>query len=136
MRKLSLLGAVSLAAVFAGGCAVSASSGSRAESGAVSEPAATGKADAATQARSDAVAESGPSAEAKASFAAKLVFSLEGAGLAAPEAVLYDPEEDVYLVSNVSGDPLAKDGNGFISKVSPEGKIIELKFIDGSSANT
>ncbi len=56
---------------------------------------------------------------------------LTGMGLLAPESVLHDAEQDVYFVSNVNGKPLDKDGNGFISKVSPDGKLIELKFIAG-----
>lgn len=39
--------------------------------------------------------------------------------LAAPAAVIHEPGGDVYLVSNVSGQPLAKDGDGFIVSVSP-----------------
>jgi sugar lactone lactonase YvrE len=58
---------------------------------------------------------------------------IKDAGLATPESVLYDPEADEYLVSNVNGSPLAADGNGFISKVSPDGKILELKWIDGAA---
>lgn len=34
-----------------------------------------------------------------------------------PESVLYDAADDVYLVSNIDGDPLAKDGNGYISRI-------------------
>lgn len=37
-----------------------------------------------------------------------------------PESCLYDEANDVYLVSNIEGKPLAKDDNGFILKVSPE----------------
>ncbi|HEB52872.1 MAG TPA: hypothetical protein ENI87_06430, partial [bacterium] len=40
--------------------------------------------------------------------------------LATPESVLYDPASDVWLVSNIAGEPLAKDGNGFIARVSPD----------------
>jgi sugar lactone lactonase YvrE len=54
-------------------------------------------------------------------------------GLMTPESVLYDAEADVYLVSNINGSPLAKDGNGFISRVSPEGKVTDLKWIDGEA---
>jgi len=53
------------------------------------------------------------------------------AGLAAPESVLYDAAGDRYLVSNVNGRPLEADGNGFISVLSPEGKVVELKWIAG-----
>src|SRR5690554_4795974 len=56
-------------------------------------------------------------------------------GLATPESVLYDEEQDVYFVSNINGSPTATDGNGFISKVGPDGKVIELKWIDGSQAD-
>lgn len=55
-------------------------------------------------------------------------------GFRTPRAVIHDPEADVYLVSNVNGDPAAADDddNGFISRVSPDGKILELRWIDGA----
>ena len=52
-----------------------------------------------------------------------------GVGLAAPESVFYDVQSDVYLVSNVNGTPLAQDNNGYISRVSPDGKVLDLKWI-------
>lgn len=54
-------------------------------------------------------------------------------GFAAPESVLHDTSGDVYLVSNIDGDPGAKDGTGFISRVSPAGEILELRWIDGAA---
>jgi sugar lactone lactonase YvrE len=54
-------------------------------------------------------------------------------GLQTPESIQYEPTSDVYLVSNINGNPLDKDDNGFISKLSPEGKVLELKWIDGAS---
>lgn len=60
-------------------------------------------------------------------------FLLEGVGFKTPESVLYDPEADVYLVANINGDPSDKDGNGFISRISPEGKVLALKWIDGAA---
>jgi glucose/arabinose dehydrogenase len=50
--------------------------------------------------------------------------------LRGPAAVIYDDEQDLYFVSNVNGAPSAKDGNGFISRITPDGKVAELKFID------
>jgi hypothetical protein len=47
--------------------------------------------------------------------------------------MLYDPVADVYLVSNINGSPLAKDDNGFISRLAPSGEVLALKWIDGSS---
>jgi len=55
-------------------------------------------------------------------------------GIATPESVLYDVESDVYLVSNINGSPVEADDNGFIAKLSPEGKVEQLKWIDGASA--
>jgi sugar lactone lactonase YvrE len=54
-------------------------------------------------------------------------------GFMTPESVLHDAENDVYLVSNINGSALEEDDNGFISKVSPEGKVLDLKWIDGAS---
>lgn len=65
-----------------------------------------------------------------------VLHTITDVGLEAPEAVIYDEEEDVYLVSNVAGEPLKKDRNGFISRLSPEGKLLELKWIDGAKGST
>lgn len=57
---------------------------------------------------------------------------VKDAGFKTPESVLYDPDSDSYLVSNIDGKPTDKDKNGFISRLDPEGKVKELKWIDGS----
>jgi sugar lactone lactonase YvrE len=54
-------------------------------------------------------------------------------GFATPESVLHDPSADVYLVSNINGAPTDHDGNGFISRVSPTGEVLDLKWIDGEA---
>jgi len=54
-------------------------------------------------------------------------------GLATPESIEYYAAEDVYLVANINGNPFDKDDNGFISKISPEGEVIKLKWLDGES---
>jgi sugar lactone lactonase YvrE len=57
---------------------------------------------------------------------------LKDVGLQTPECVLWDGDQDVYFVSNINGQPTAADKNGFISKIGHDGKIIDLKFVDGS----
>jgi len=57
------------------------------------------------------------------------------AGFTQPEAVRYDPDQDVYFVSNFGqGDADAKDNNGFISRMTPDGQIQQLQFIAGGKA--
>ena len=52
----------------------------------------------------------------------------------APEAVRYDPAQDVYFVSNFGdGSLAAKDDNGFISRMRPDGSIENLRWIAGGS---
>ena len=58
---------------------------------------------------------------------------VQDVGFMTPESVQYDPNADVYLVSNINGSPLEADGNGFISRVSPGGEVLELKWIDGTA---
>jgi sugar lactone lactonase YvrE len=53
------------------------------------------------------------------------------AGFSTPESVLHDSAQDIYFVSNIGGSPTAKDNNGFISRVRPDGAIENLKFIEG-----
>lgn len=52
-------------------------------------------------------------------------------GLETPEAARFDPELGVYFVANINGSPLGKDGNGFISRLTRDGKVDSLKFIAG-----
>jgi len=52
-------------------------------------------------------------------------------GFSSPESVLHDSTQDIYFVSNINGSPTVKDGNGFISRVTPEGAVTNLKFIEG-----
>jgi hypothetical protein len=61
---------------------------------------------------------------------AQPVLKFTGA-FATPESVLYDPEGDRYLVSNVNGDPSAIDGNGYIIELSPDGRVTNPKLIAG-----
>ncbi len=52
-------------------------------------------------------------------------------GFVRSESVLHDVKNDVYLVSNIVGNPpTAIDNNGFISRVSPNGQILNLKWIE------
>jgi DNA-binding beta-propeller fold protein YncE len=53
-------------------------------------------------------------------------------GFSGPEAVRYDPDQDVYFVSNFNGDGMDRDGNGFVSRVGPDGVIESLSFMTGS----
>ena len=55
-------------------------------------------------------------------------------GLNNPESVVYDPVNDVLYVSNVNGTPNEKDGNGFISRISLAGEIIDKQWITGLDA--
>ena len=55
--------------------------------------------------------------------------------LKTPESVLYEPTENILFVSNIDGKPDEKDGQGFISKVSPiNGTVIELNWVIGLNA--
>ncbi len=57
-----------------------------------------------------------------------------GKELKTPESVLYDPKKKVLYVSNINGKPLEKDGNGFISQLSLEGRVIKLNWSTGFNA--
>ncbi len=52
-------------------------------------------------------------------------------GLATPESVMYDAETDTYLVSNINGNPLDKDNNGYIAEFAADGKVVNAKLVEG-----
>ena len=55
-------------------------------------------------------------------------------GFANPESVVYSSLQKVLYVSNVNGAPDAKDGNGFISQVGLDGKVIQRQWLKGLNA--
>lgn len=52
-------------------------------------------------------------------------------GFSTPESVLYDAATDTYLVSNINGQPLDKDNNGYISEISPDGTVVNARLVEG-----
>jgi hypothetical protein len=101
---------------------------------AATSPAMTTSAPADTVAPEDALppAPEVAPAEVAAPAAPAPVWTLEG--FAMPESVVYDAAADLYYVSNINGtDVAAKDDNGFIAKVGPDGKLVALKWIDGAA---
>ena len=69
---------------------------------------------------------------APASAAPKLAWQLSG--FEQPESAYYEPLAKTVYVSNVSGAPDARDGKGWISTVSPQGKLLAAKWVEGLDA--
>jgi hypothetical protein len=110
-RQVRKAGAL-VAAAFALACAPAADDTAPAAGGAAD----TGAADAGTAANG---------------ASATLVTTVDG--FSGPESVRYDADQDVYFVGNFNGSGGAADDNGFISRVTPDGAIENLHFIDGAS---
>ncbi|MGH7481627.1 MAG: hypothetical protein ACRELV_05685, partial [Longimicrobiales bacterium] len=54
-------------------------------------------------------------------------------GLDGPEAVRYDPDQDVYFIANFSGGGNEADDDGFIARVrAADGEFVDPRFIDGA----
>ena len=51
-----------------------------------------------------------------------------------PESAYYDADDQVIYISNIAGNPTAKDGNGFISILNKDGSIRKLKWVTGLNA--
>ncbi len=64
---------------------------------------------------------------------AKLLWTVSE-GLENPESALFDAKTNLIYVSNVAGQPTAKDGKGWISTYSPDGKLVKAKWADGLNA--
>lgn len=52
-------------------------------------------------------------------------------GLESPHSFLADPANNSYYISNVNGEPDARDNNGFITKLNGQAEIVGFKFISG-----
>lgn len=55
------------------------------------------------------------------------------AGFQAPESARYDPDLDVWYVTNINGSPVDKDGNGYISRLHGDGTVDAMKWIAGGA---
>ena len=52
-------------------------------------------------------------------------------GFSTPESVKWDASSGYWFVSNINGAPPARDGNGFISRLTKDGAVDSLHFITG-----
>ncbi|TKB52308.1 MAG: hypothetical protein E8D50_10750 [Nitrospira sp.] len=51
--------------------------------------------------------------------------------LQSPYSFVNDPIEKNYFITSVNGEAETADNNGFITKLNPNGKLLNLKFIQG-----
>jgi len=58
------------------------------------------------------------------------IWNLTG-DFAAPESAFYDAASGAIFVSSINGQILDKDGNGYISRLSPDGKVVSAKWVTG-----
>ena len=49
----------------------------------------------------------------------------------APESAYYDAASNAVFVSSINGQILEKDGNGYISRLTPDGKVVNAKWATG-----
>jgi hypothetical protein len=65
--------------------------------------------------------------------ALKPIWELKG-DFAAPESAYYHAASKSIFVSSINGQILDKDGNGYVSRLSPDGKVISAKWVTGLNA--
>ena len=80
----------------------------------------------------DAPSENGPSWDRPQGVSDR-VASIEG--LSGPEAVRYDPDQDVWFIANFGpGNGDDRDADGFVTRVDAEtGRVTDLRFIEGTA---
>lgn len=83
--------------------------------------------------RGDTRADSAPAAEGVATGVGvpEVRFVRNIAGFQGPESVKYDPDQDVFFVSNMTGYGSALDGNGYISRLSAANPDSAVVFAQG-----
>jgi hypothetical protein len=52
----------------------------------------------------------------------------------APESAYYHAASNAIFVSNISGPILEKNGQGFISRLGPDGRVVALRWVTGLNA--
>lgn len=64
------------------------------------------------------------------------VWAIEISGLSGPQSVVVDPVSGSYFIANQSVHPQTKADQGFVSKVSKDGLVIVLQFIQSRDGET
>ncbi len=82
--------------------------------------------------KTDSNAEKGTDKEKSISYSLEKTWATDSL-FKTPESVIYDDSRDVLYVANVNENPWEKDDNGFISKLSTSGEILELDWVSGFS---
>jgi hypothetical protein len=76
------------------------------------------------------------SSQAPASQAAATLTPLwhRTGAFAAPESAYYDAGSGAVFVSSINGQILEKDGNGYLSRLTPNGRVVSAKWVTGLNA--
>jgi len=69
-------------------------------------------------------------------FLSMTTYAFTVSGFSQPYGVVIDPVTNQIYVSNMNGTADVKDANGFISRLSSEGALEMLRFIDGEKLST
>lgn len=64
-------------------------------------------------------------------LSATLAHGFEVKGLAMPQSFIVDKETGNYYISNIKGQAFSRNNNGFITMLSPDGKVANLKLVEG-----
>jgi hypothetical protein len=79
------------------------------------------------------VAGSRPAAQAPVAPVLPPLWNLAG-DFAAPESAYYHAPSQAVFVSSINGQILERDGNGYISRLTPDGKMVSAKWVTGLNA--
>jgi len=74
------------------------------------------------------------SAISTGAMAADLEVAWETTGFDAPESAVFDEGEGVIYLSNINGGGTDADGNGYVSKLSASGDVLEKEWATGLNA--
>ena len=55
-------------------------------------------------------------------------------GFAQPESAVYDEARNQIIVSNIHGSPTEHDGVGYLSRLSIDGSLLDLRWVEGMDA--
>lgn len=82
--------------------------------------------------RGDSAADTARSSGAGDSAGARFTVQQTGetGDMKTPESVRYDPDQDVYFVSNIDGNPSQKDRKGAIVKVRADSTSVTMPFVE------